>query len=213
MTSTPAVVADARTAVADELTELTDLLEALPSASWDEPTLCAGWRVREVVAHLTMPGRYSMPRTLFELVRSRGDFNAMANRCARRDASQTTTAELVTALRSPKLQNRKPPGGGYQGALVHAVIHGLDVTVALGIDRQVPAGRMRLVLAGVVSPRSLKHFGTNLTGVELRATNLDWSYGSGATAQGTAQDLALLICGRTLPRGRLKADGSDPLNS
>jgi uncharacterized protein (TIGR03083 family) len=213
MTPAPALVADPRTAVADELTELADLLEALPSASWDEPTLCAGWRVREVLAHLTMAGRYSMQRTLFELVRSRGDFNAMANRCARRDASRTTTAELVTVLRSPKLQNWKPPGGGYQGALVHAVIHGLDVTVALGIDRQVPAGRMRLVLAGVVSPRSLKHFGTDLTGVELRATDLDWTYGSGAAVRGTAQDLALLICGRTLPPGRLKADGDDRLSS
>jgi uncharacterized protein (TIGR03083 family) len=160
-----------------------------------------------------MAGRYSMPRTLFELVRSRGDFNAMADRCARRDASQTTTAELLTVLRSAKLQNWKPPGGGYPGALVHAVIHGLDITVALGIDRQVPARRMRLVLAGVVALRSLKHFGTDPTGVELRATDLDWTYGSGAAVQGTAQDLALLICGRTLPPGRLKADGEDHLSS
>jgi hypothetical protein len=42
MTPTPALVADPRTAVADELTELADLLERLPSASWDEPTLLRG---------------------------------------------------------------------------------------------------------------------------------------------------------------------------
>ena len=31
-----------------------DVLKALPEADWNAPSLCAGWRTREVVAHMTM---------------------------------------------------------------------------------------------------------------------------------------------------------------
>lgn len=37
------------------LTGYCDLLADLDEAGWDHPSLCAGWRVREVVAHMTMP--------------------------------------------------------------------------------------------------------------------------------------------------------------
>jgi hypothetical protein len=83
------------------------------------------------------------------------------------------------------------------------VIHGLDITVALGMDRTVPASRMAIVLDSITAPRSLKFFGTDLTGVSLRASDLDWSAGSGTPVTGTAQDLALFACGRQLPPGRL----------
>ncbi len=89
-----------RDMIAAERAELAEVLTALPAARWDEPTLCAGWRVREVVAHVTMPFRYSRGRFAFELVRSRGAFNAMADRCARRDAAIMSPDELAagTAL-------------------------------------------------------------------------------------------------------------------
>jgi uncharacterized protein (TIGR03083 family) len=44
--------------VAAELTRLADLLDAASEAQWDTASLCAGWRVREVVAHMTMAARY-----------------------------------------------------------------------------------------------------------------------------------------------------------
>jgi len=42
---------------------LADLLESLPDG-WDTPSLCAGWRVRAVVAHMTVPIRYSTDLSL-----------------------------------------------------------------------------------------------------------------------------------------------------
>ena len=47
-----------RAAVEAEFLSLAELLDGLPDAGWDTPSLCEGWRVREVVAHLTMPVRY-----------------------------------------------------------------------------------------------------------------------------------------------------------
>jgi uncharacterized protein (TIGR03083 family) len=50
-----------RSEIAAERRELADVLAALPAERWGEETLCAGWRVRETVAHMTMAFRYSRP--------------------------------------------------------------------------------------------------------------------------------------------------------
>jgi uncharacterized protein (TIGR03083 family) len=194
-----------RAQVAAERRELADLLAGLPPARWDSPTLCAGWRVREVVAHTTMPFRMSLPRLVVELARSRGNFNRMADRSARRDAAARTPGQLLDSLRANLDHPWTPPGGGPAGALSHDVIHGLDITVGLGLDRRVPPDRMTTVLAGM-RPQNVAFFGTDLTGVELRATDLDWSYGTGTPLRGLAQDLLLVVCGRRLPAGRLDGD-------
>ena len=39
-----------------------------------------------------------------------------------------------------------PPGGGYAGALNHVVIHGLDITVPLGVQRRSSGETIRVVL-------------------------------------------------------------------
>src|SRR5690606_39088317 len=116
---------------------------------WDAPTLCDGWRVREVVAHTTMPFRTSLGRTLVELVKARGDVNRMADRCARRDAAELTAEKLLASLRHNIAHRWAPPGGGVHGALSHEVIHGLDITVGLGLDRRVPLARVAAVLTGM----------------------------------------------------------------
>jgi uncharacterized protein (TIGR03083 family) len=192
-----------RDMIAAQRGELADALGGLAAGGWDEPTLCAGWRVREVVAHVTMPFRYSGLRFVLELARSRGQFNAMADRLARRDAARMAPADLAAAVGSNIRHPWQPPGGGYAGALAHDVIHGLDITVPLGLDRPVPEDRLRLVLPKSTAERSVRFFGVDLAGIELRAVDLDWSLGSGASLTGTAQDLLLVLCGRKLPAGRL----------
>ena len=188
-----------------ERRELAEMLSSLPAPSWDSATLCAGWRVRELVAHLTMPLRYSTARFLAELARSGGRFHAMADRCARRDGA-APAAELLAALRDNADHPWTPPGGGLVGALTHDVIHGLDVAVPLRIGRRVPTDRLRIVLESVTGTAALRHFGTDLDGIELRADDLDWSFGSGELLAGSAQDLALVACGRKLPAGLLRGE-------
>jgi len=43
---------DAMSLAHAERADLTELLATLTPAQWDTPSLCAGWRVREVVAHM-----------------------------------------------------------------------------------------------------------------------------------------------------------------
>nr|WP_149179226.1 maleylpyruvate isomerase family mycothiol-dependent enzyme [Streptomyces sp. TRM49041] len=194
-----------RAAIAAERREFAELLDALPAEKWDAPSLCGGWRVREVAAHMTMGFRYSLPKMARELVRARGSLDRMTDHCARADAAAHSTAELAAFLRDNAHHPWKPPVGGIAAALGHDVIHGLDITVALGMDRRVPEDRLR-VLLGTVTPRTARFFKADLGGVRLRATDLDWSYGTGAPLSGTAQDLLLLAYGRRLPAGHLEGE-------
>ncbi|WP_280408711.1 maleylpyruvate isomerase N-terminal domain-containing protein [Nocardia brasiliensis] len=59
-----------RRAIIDERAELAELLTGFDNAAWDAPTLCRGWRVREVVAHITVPFRLTGTRFAVEFVRA-----------------------------------------------------------------------------------------------------------------------------------------------
>ncbi len=199
---------EVRAAIAAERRELADLFDSLRADQWNEPSLCAGWRVREVAAHMSMGFRLSLPATLGELVKARGNLHRMTDRVARRDAAAHSTAALAAFLRDNAHHPWTPPVGGLAAALGHDVVHGLDVTVALGLDRRVPEDRLRILL-GEIRPSGLKFFGVNLDGVRLCAEDLDWSYGSGSPVYGAAQDLLLLAYGRRLSDdGRLRGEPS-----
>jgi uncharacterized protein (TIGR03083 family) len=194
-----------KAATTSERLELAEVLSTLPPHRWDEATLCEGWRVRETVAHITMPFRYSAAQFLVGMLKARGSFHRMADRAARHDATTMTPEELLASLKDNAAFEWKPPGGGLVGALSHDVIHGLDITTALGLDRVVPPDRLSTVLDSI-DARRVAYFGVDLKGIELRADDLEWSFGSGTPLTGRAQDLLLVLCGRTLPAGRLHGE-------
>ena len=180
-----------------ERTAFGDVLEAQPEADWTAPSLCSGWRVREVVAHMTMPFRYRAPRLLTELVRSRGNFADMADRVARRDA-RAPIGTLLDGWRTNENHPWKPPGGGVKGALTHDVVHGLDITIPLGIEHPVSESALRVVLDHATTPLSLKHFGLDLTGIRLEADDLEWTFGDGQPLRGRARHLLMVLMDRRL---------------
>ncbi len=194
-------------AIADEYGALADLLESADPDTWEAASLCEGWRTREVVAHMTMPARYSGSAFMAELEAVGGDFTRLSNKVAARDAGLPTTT-LLADLRSEELHGWQPPGGGMEGALTHCVIHELDIVEAVPLARHVPEARILAVLALVAAVNPPNMFGVDLSDVELRADDMDWSGGSGALVRGPAQALALVACGRLVPPGRLGGEAA-----
>ena len=184
---------------------LAGMLAAAPPATWDAPSLCEGWQVRHVVAHLTMPARLTPEQFGAELAAAGGDFGRLSDTVAARDATQPV-ADHLAALRSPLLHGWQPPGGGAAGALSHAVIHSLDVTVALDRPTVAPRDAVVAVLDQLVSANGAI-FGLDLTGVRLEATDTAWSWGSGEVVQADSDRLVALLSGRTLPDGRVLGRG------
>ena len=191
---------DLQSWVAPTCAGLADLLADSPAATWDAPTLCEGWQVRNVVAHVTMPARLTPEQFGAEMAAARGDFGILSNAVAERDGA-LPAADQLAALRSPQLHAWQPPGGGAVGALSHAVIHSLDVTVAL--DRPPVAPREAVVaVLDQLTAADGAWFGIDLTGVRLEADDTDWSWGSGDVVRADAGRLVALLGGRTLPDGR-----------
>jgi uncharacterized protein (TIGR03083 family) len=184
--------------VAAERHAFSGVLDGLAESDWSAASLCDGWRVREVVAHMTMPFRFSALRFVGEMVRSRGNFARMADRVARRDA-QAPIGTILEGWRTNENFPWKPPGGGLKAALTHDVVHGLDITVPLGIQHPVGEQALRVVLDHATAPLSLKHFGLDLTGVRLEADDLDWAYGDGEPLRGGARHLLMVLMDRRLP--------------
>jgi len=188
--------------IAAERRAFGEVLRGLPEVDWDAPSLCTGWRVREVVAHMTMPFRYSPPRFLAELARSRGNFARMADRVARRDG-QAPVRTLLEGWLDNVDNGWKPPGGGLPGALTHDVVHGLDITIPLGIEHPVSEAALRVVLDNATRPLNQKHFGVDLTGIRLEADDLEWAFGDGEPIRGAARHLLMVLMDRRLPDGVL----------
>jgi uncharacterized protein (TIGR03083 family) len=195
--------------IAAERRELADVLSGLGTAQWDAPSLCAGWAVAHVVAHLTMPFRIS-EREYALGVQQAGGFTEFSDAVASRD-SRLPQAELVAALRNNVDNPWRPPGGGYEGALSHDIIHGLDITWPLGITYPIPDRAMTTVLDLIVGQEGHSLFGVALEGIELHASDLDWSSGTGAPLVGQSRDLLLLVAGRTIPHDLFSGPGAQRL--
>jgi len=193
-------VTDPQTWVAPTYRGLADLLESAPEGTWDAPSLCAGWQVRHVVAHVTMPARLTPEQFGAEMAAAGGDFAVLSDTVAARDAA-LPVAEHLAALRSPVLHGWQPPGGGAAGALSHAVIHSLDVTVALDRPALAPEPALVSVLDQLTAAGG-GYFGLDLTGLRLEADDAGWTWGSGEEVRADAGRLVALLSGRTLPDGR-----------
>lgn len=178
-----------------ERTRLTGLLAGLTAEQWSAPSLCDGWRVREVVAHLTMAYRLSAPRFLLGLARSGFRFNRFADSMAHADTARLSDAELLAALRDNVGHPWRPPGGGHVGALSHDIIHGFDFTVPLGLPAA-PPERIRLVLQQA-GEKNLAYFGIDLTGRRLIANDVDLTLGTGPRGMRmSAREMLLAVTGR-----------------
>jgi uncharacterized protein (TIGR03083 family) len=191
---------DLQTWVAPTFEGLADLLGSTPADTWDAPTLCEKWQVRNVVAHVAMPVRLTPESFGAEMAAAGGDFTVLSDTVALRDGA-LPIADQLDALRSPQLHAWQPPGGGAAGALTHAVVHSLDVTVALDRPAVAPVEAVLAVLDQLTAAEGA-WFGVDLTGIRLEAADTDWSWGSGTVVRAGSGQLVALLSGRTLPDGR-----------
>lgn len=190
----PTIDPEITAATRAERARLVRLLEELETEQWHHPSLCRGWRVSEVLAHVTMPYRTSTAGVVAGLARARFSFDRYADRDARAASASMTEEDLVSLWRDNIDHPWRPPGGGAVGALSHDVIHGLDMTVPLGLPGP-PPERVALVVRHTTS-RNLRYFGVDLDGVRLVASDADVAIGEGTDVRLPVVELLLVVTGR-----------------
>ncbi|MFD4637154.1 maleylpyruvate isomerase family mycothiol-dependent enzyme [Lentzea sp. NPDC058436] len=179
-----------------------DLLTGLTDEQWSHPSLCAGWTVREVAAHLSLAHRIKAGTAFRAFVRARGSFNRMVDQTAR-DEARRPPADLVAELRGAVGLHRLAPGQTLKNALMDTLVHTQDIAVPLGIERHMPLD------AAVVAADDLWRMGfpfharRRLAGHRLVATDTDWAAGEGAEISGPIEALVMLLAGRTATIPRL----------
>ena len=86
--------------ITEQRLALAQLLDGLSDTEWEQPSLCAGWRVRDVAAHVAMapqvPGLGSM---LADGIRARGSFHRLNHDVAARHAARPT-GDIIAELRT-----------------------------------------------------------------------------------------------------------------
>ncbi len=174
-----------------------DLLDGLTPEQWEAPSLCAGWRVRDVAAHLTLislpPSAGSM---LADLVRARGSMH-LANTLASKRRAERPTEQLVADLRTYAGSRKLPVVTDRRNVLFDLLVHGQDIAVPLGVDLPVPPAAAAEGATRVWTMGWPFWARRRLRGLHLSATDVDWSMGSGAEVRGPIRALLLLLTGRT----------------
>lgn len=176
---------------------MADLLDTLTEAQWEQPSLCAQWRVQEVAAHLALtPQSPGLARILALGVRARGNFDAVNRDLAVRHAALRGRA-IATELRELADSRRKPAITTVDNLLFDTLVHVQDVAIPLGLDLEMPLPAAREGLDRVWRMGWPFWAKRRLRGLRLRATDVDWSAGAGVEVDGPASALLLLLTGRT----------------
>jgi uncharacterized protein (TIGR03083 family) len=200
---------DAMSLAREERAELADLLATLTPAQWEAPSLCTGWRVRDVVAHMYSYEELGPVGLVGRFVRGglRLDRINAAGVAAYADRSPD---ELLALVRDHQQPRGLTAGFGGRIALTDGVIHHQDIRRPLGLPRDIPAERMRVVLEFA---RTAPTIGAakRVRGLTLVATDLDWRAGSGPVVEGPAEPLLMAVAGRRGVAGELTGPGLETL--
>jgi uncharacterized protein (TIGR03083 family) len=193
-----------------ERAALADLLETLTPQEWEQPSLCPGWTVRDVAAHVIASAQVTPVQVVLELVRARGNFNKMMLESARR-ASSRPTAEIVADYRSLDGVRRHPLGTSILDPLADVLVHSQDIAVPLGRSVAMDPEAARAAAGRVWGSRFPFAAQKRLQGVRLVATDTDWTVGEGAPVEGPMGQLLVLMTGRRVALERLSGAGADEL--
>jgi uncharacterized protein (TIGR03083 family) len=196
--------------IAQERRTLADTLSGLDTRQWTAASLCRGWTVHDVAAHLLMPLVTSTPRLVLAMARSGFSFDR-ANVKLTAAVARRSNDEIVLGLRANAEHRFKPPGMGFEAPLTDAIVHGQDIRRPLGIHHAFDPEHLQRSLTFLTGksqgfvPKGL------VDGIRFEATDFDWAGGDGAVARGPGEAILLTMTGRRVVVADLEGPGVDTL--
>jgi uncharacterized protein (TIGR03083 family) len=191
-------MSDIWTTIAAERGALADDLANLTSSQWDTRSLCEGWTVRDIVAHLS--GSASLnPATFFlNMAKAGFNFDRFANAQIGKHRGPDPAATL-NEFRGLRDSTSAPPGPKVTW-LGEVVVHGEDVRRPLGISHTYPPDAVRQAIDFYKGSNLLIGSKKRIAGLALNATDDDWHHGQGeagaARVEGPLLSLLLAMTGR-----------------
>ncbi|WP_331272367.1 maleylpyruvate isomerase family mycothiol-dependent enzyme [Motilibacter aurantiacus] len=182
--------------VADRRRQVADLVEMLDERQLATPSLCVGWDVRTVAAHLTESAAPNVPGMLLAVLRAGGRPHRANAELARRSA-QRSAREIADRLRQRADSRFAPPFAGPRAPLTEVLVHEGDIRLPLGLAYEPGPEHVRPALEFLATGRPVGFVPRGrLAALRLDAHDLGQAWGSGALVRGRGIDLVLAACGR-----------------
>ena len=197
-------IADERGALAEDLAHLTD-------DQWATPSLCAGWTVRDALAHMTSTAHITPPTFLLGLAGAGFSFERFSRKGIDRWRGDSP-AQALQSFREVQRSRKHPPGPSTTW-LGEAIVHAEDIRRPLGIRHVYAVDAVRQALDFYKGSNALIGTKRRIDGVTLRATDTDWTHGSGPEASGPMLSLLLAATGRKAALDDLTGEGVAVLRS
>ncbi|GAA4368239.1 maleylpyruvate isomerase family mycothiol-dependent enzyme [Nocardioides caricicola] len=179
---------------------------ALDDEQWEAPSLCEGWSVHDVAAHLVDSARTTRVGFFLGLARAGFDFDRQNARGVARERG-ASPADTLERLRSVASRTSRPPGS-VDTRLVEEVVHGEDIRRPLGIHRDYPdLAVSRALQLQARTPASFGGAKKLVSRVQLVATDAYLVVGDGPEVRGPALSLLLAVSGRSGALAELDGPG------
>lgn len=184
-----------------------DYLATLQPDDWNRPSLCAGWTVKDVTAHMLVIPTKSKGTIFRHFLGSGFNLDKMNAGFVRQIAASMSPADIVSTTRASAGSHGRPPGLPLPGVFNELVVHSADVAVALGKPFALPDDAYVAALDHLKNTQPVFGSRDRIAGLTLRATDGDWSHGSGPVVEGPLQQLVLAVAGRPSAIDRLAGEG------
>jgi uncharacterized protein (TIGR03083 family) len=195
----------------DERKALAADLKGRGGEEWATPSLCSQWTVRDVLAHMISTARLTPPAFFGKLIGSGFNFEKVqaSGIAANRGSSPADTMARFEAV----LTSVKHPPGPADTWLGETIVHAEDIRRPLGIVHHYPTDAVVRVASFYQGSNLLIGSKRRIEGLALRATDADWSHGTGPEVAGPILSLVLAMTGRKAPVDDLTGDGVAALRS
>jgi uncharacterized protein (TIGR03083 family) len=198
--------------IKSERASLSDALAALPPDEWAKPSLCGRWTNRDVVSHMIATAQMNPPKFFGKMAAGGFNFQTMTAKEIGRVGTDRTNAQLVDLYRSLVDAHSAPPGPA-PSWLGETIVHGEDIFRSLGTYRDHPVDHVIAVADFYKGSNLLIGSKNRIAGVTMKATDADWSHGSGPEVSGPAIALVMAMTGRKAALDDLSGEGVAVLRS
>ena len=205
------MAADIWPTVHAERRALVDDLDGLTHEQWETASLCAGWSVHDVLAHLLVLAGMTPFRFVARLAGAGFSFDRYADQGIARE-KRTDPAQTLAAFRAAQDRTTAPPGPRETWVGEH-LVHGEDIRRPLGISRVYPMDAVLTTLDFYQRSQPIIGGRDRVAGLTLRPTDADHSVGRGPELSGPALDLVLAATGRPAGWATLAGPGLEILKS
>ncbi len=188
-----------------ERADFADFVASLTPEQLELASRCGGWQVRDVIGHM-LSAAHTTPANFFPgLVATGFRFNALNQKGVER-YHNGTAADLATELRATTTMTNHPPGPA-TAMLGEMIVHGDDIRRPLGVRHDYPADHVIAVAEFYKTSNLLLGSKKRISGLTLRASDMDWSTGSGPEVVGPGAALLSAMTGRDGALEDLSGDG------